>query len=99
MGEAKQKQEKQKLCLNCMLCCKFIVIALAGADLDLCLTRGLSIFHSEKSNKSLVRIPHVCQQLDNGCKIYEDRPDNCRSYDGRQDPTLKEQCLWHKLGK
>lgn len=70
------------LCAACGLCCDgtlFHSVDLSATDrIDVLRARGLTI--KEKRGEAAFRQP--CPAHDgNGCRIYEDRPERCRSYD------------------
>ena len=57
--------------------------------------RGCS-FKIKKNGLHIV-IPAPCPHLNkDGCDIYEMRPEDCKVFDGRNDPLVKDVCLWDK---
>lgn len=91
--------EKQKLCLSCMECCKNVVFTIALKDwrahlAQLYRARGYKYFAVGTDVKVLV--PSVCRQLDLnfGCKMYDIRPTACRVFDGSKHPIMKDYCKW-----
>lgn len=91
-------EEKTKLCLQCKLCCKLLHFAIPYDfnSSQFYLARGLRFSYEPKLDSVMVEIPHVCPHLDEvtGCKIYEDRPDACKSFDCRDIEALKGRRLW-----
>jgi len=60
------------------------------------LARGARLFKSPDS--MWVVFPSKCANLTAfGCKIYEDRPVICKSYDGSKMPFMKGYCKWDEL--
>jgi Fe-S-cluster containining protein len=46
-----------------------------------------------KEDKIYFLVPYPCPNLtDEGCRIYERRPDVCRMYHGKFDPALEKVC-------
>ena len=89
--------EKSKLCILCRWCCKTLYIPLAVGPcfpLDLYATRGIKIMWKSFQPYAIIEnIP--CQHLtEKGCGIYENRPFDCRMYDGRNDLFYKDKCAW-----
>ena len=84
-------------CLDCLECCKNISyeIEMKGPLRlyeEFATVRGLKI-SKVVGNRVYILIPLACPHLTNeGCEIYEFRPEVCRIYDGRRDPALKEKC-------
>lgn len=91
---------KSELCLECLKCCREIGWYVNSRDLHMIHfygTRGCEMF-DDGNGSVLVTMPAVCKQLtDKGCGVYKDRPLVCRTYDGRNDPKLKGECLWNLL--
>ena len=85
---------KSELCLECLECCKFVRIPVLHMTDDLgefFKARGISLSHESGMLFAIIR--HICPWLTpKGCKIYEDRPNICREYDGRDDPVV--DCKW-----
>lgn len=93
------ENNKSKLCLQCMECCRYIGIVSATntqEDREFYELRGFETII--KGGFLIVLMPNVCQHLKvNGCSIYEERPAHCRNYDGREDPFMKDVCLWNSI--
>jgi Fe-S-cluster containining protein len=91
--------EKQRLCLQCLKCCKHIWIHTAFANdclgaIEFYEARGFEIEPSDKG-VLVIKMKHSCPHLtDKGCGIYEKRPYICKLYDGRKDHP---DCKWHQL--
>jgi len=99
MNQKLEKQQKQKLCLECMECCKTVALPLMGFDShtnEFLMVRGCETY---TTNFGLfVLVPSICPYLtENGCSIYELRPHVCQIYDGTQIPFMKDKCKWKEL--
>lgn len=96
-------EEKSALCLQCQKCCKVLPISLRYEP-ESAMFKTISTFFIEHGcdamvigNTFVISVQHVCQHLtEEGCSIYEKRPEVCRNYDGRKDPRLARECLWSK---
>ena len=95
---------KSELCLRCLECCKLFYIPVSP---DL-LARRVIEFHKARGcstillhgNIPVVVIPFQCPHLTpEGCDIYGERPEVCKSYDGTDDPLMKDKCLWFKKNR
>jgi len=94
--------EKQKLCLSCLECCKtlatpFDYYRLSDEDIKFYKMRGAQFFTTNKGPFMVLNFscPHLTE---NGCSIYEERPRICKEYDGREIPFMKGKCKWYELG-
>lgn len=97
-------QERQRLCLKCMLCCKEIAIATAY-DLspdsedgrqarEFWMARGFNILF-EEGVWWLEHLNWPCPELtEHGCRIYDKRPLICAEYDGLADSMMAARCRW-----
>ena len=99
------KEKKEKLCLQCMECCKILAVPITWAEyisadaIEFYMTRGCWFAPITGGRRGLV-IPYPCQHLTpEGCDIYENRPKVCKEYDGRKDPLMKDECLWIKKNR
>jgi len=95
--------KKQALCLTCLKCCKLIAFPTLYPNnkivKELYETRGWLTKYDEKMDTLWIYKEVPCQHLGpKGCLIYNKRPKACKGYDGRNDPILKEDCLWNQLG-
>jgi len=95
---------KQSLCLSCMECCKTIIvptfysIATDRQTIDLFEMRGIEVKRGVAG--PVLLIPCSCQYLsDDGCRIYDSRPDVCKDYDGRKVRVMEDVCKWHRIVK
>ena len=92
---------KQRLCLECLECCKVVAVRAAinpsnKRTREFYEARGCRIIPTEQL--PLVVIPYPCPHLtSSGCNIYDKRPLACRLYDGREDPIMSRICLWGKV--
>ena len=93
------KTKQERLCIKCQACCKLIAIPMkqpSAAAMKFYRTKGCRLAYNSYKVLCLV-VPSICPQLTkDGCKIYDNRPEDCRVYDGRKDPLLKSVCLWDK---
>jgi len=93
--------EKQKLCLSCMECCKTIAIPfdyfkLSDEDFKFYKLRGAKFVTIEQGPFMILDLP--CPHLTSeGCSIYKERLRICREYDGRKVPFMKDKCKWYEL--
>ena len=96
------EKKKQRLCLECMECCKILAVPLAGycaAALEFYNFRNCSIKRISQGRIGVV-IPLPCPHLGpDGCKIYPKRPQACKDYDGTKDPVMRDKCLWIKKNR
>lgn len=88
--------KKKRLCLQCQACCKLVYIptnAMSQKDLSFYFARGIKFIRVKGT--PCAAVPSICPQLTKqGCKIYDSRPEDCRDYNGLEDPILKDICLW-----
>lgn len=94
-------EEKSKLCLECMECCKILTFPIKY-DLETTsfyLARGMQLHYEHRYDVFVVEVPHICEQLDEekGCMIYKDRPDACKHFDGRNYAATEGRCKWPKV--
>lgn len=86
----------RKLCLQCQACCKLIYIPTSRPNrenLKFYTARGIRFINN--NGVFCAAVPSVCPQLTpQGCKMGDNRPEDCKAYDGRKDPLLKSVCLW-----
>ncbi len=92
------QKTKSELCIECQECCKTIKMPNTGFlsfhARTLYEARGFTI--STEDGNVFIVIPHTCQHLTpEGCAIYNTRPQACKVYDGRTDPTVN--CRWKEL--
>ncbi len=96
--------KKQKLCIECKKCCTNIAVY-THPDFYNCSAKEVRDFYKMRgfgvqkdSGAYLLSFDFPCPNLtDNGCKIYEKRPQSCRDYNGLED--FGEECLWSGLNK
>ncbi|NLI30459.1 MAG: YkgJ family cysteine cluster protein [Nitrospiraceae bacterium] len=103
---AKQRRtKKQRLCIACRKCCQELGVFTLNAFYEdppedvihFYQTRGCSITPHE-SGLLYLSIKMPCPHLtDDGCAIYEDRPQICRKYSGLEE--FGDACLWAGLKK
>lgn len=92
------EKRKSDLCLRCLECCKVLLFRVQADKLtvEFYETRGFKIYRPAPG-LHFVEVPYECQHLTGfGCKIYPERPEVCRIYDGRKHPVMKTKCLWAK---
>jgi len=82
-------------CKGCTECCKELAFQFDGmvdsTFREFYKVRGCMLRYLKDS--TFLTIPTPCQHLrDYGCKIYDERPENCRQFDGRTHPLLKGIC-------
>jgi Fe-S-cluster containining protein len=94
-------EHKQQLCLSCLKCCKVIGVPISSyyASIpqvhEFYTTRGGRVVPYK--DFTLIVFPFPCPHLtEQGCSIYQSRPNACRAYDGTKDPIMKDECLWGK---
>jgi len=93
------EKKKQRLCLQCMECCKLLAIPLTDISkeaIEFYTARGcwIDALHGGRIG---VIIPFPCPHLTpQGCNIYDTRPKACRDSDGTKDPLVRDKCLWIK---
>ncbi len=96
------KKKKEKLCLQCMECCKNLAVpieSISPETIEFYIVRNCRIA-SILGGKRGVVIPLPCPHLTpEGCDIYSKRPLACRQYDGTKDPLMKDKCLWIKKNR
>lgn len=88
--------KKKKLCLQCQACCRLVYIPTKLPDKrDEPFYKARGIKFIKVKGTLHAAIPSRCPNLTvAGCAIYNNRPDACKDYDGREDPLLKDICLW-----
>ena len=90
--------KKSKLCIACQACCKVFYVPTrvkSKEEMELYKLRGCKVANF-KGNQVII-VPLHCPQLTpQGCRIYGNRPDVCKAYDGTKDPLMKHKCLWIK---
>lgn len=103
MDELINTSERQALCLKCLACCKRLQFpadrfGLSEDDMMFYKTRGCT-FNMQKGI-FFIAMHNICPQLTaRGCKIYDSRPLACQIYDGRNDPLVKDVCLWDEKNR
>lgn len=92
--------KKSELCLKCLKCCSYIGVVSSGNPNNFFERNFYKVRGCEtlvKNNKLIVIMPFKCPHLtEKGCDIYDRRPLICKEYDGREDPFMKDKCLWGK---
>lgn len=92
---------RHELCMGCMNCCKYMAFQTFNPtkeQLHFYQTRGFEVVDEGRGWKAL-KFMAPCPHLDaeQGCLIYENRPQLCRDFDGRNTNTLKGECAWETL--
>jgi len=76
--------DQQRKCLECRQCCEYLqvpVTMLSMEVIDFFLFRGEQMFINSNNGVLTLRIYKPCQYLtENGCSIYENRPEICRNF-------------------
>jgi len=86
------KEEKEKICLDCRLCCQYIGFVGSGAIAAFMETWGYEMKPIGNDEFAAI-LHHPCQHItEKGCAIYDRRPSFCRSYWACQDPALSHLC-------
>ena len=91
-----EKTNNQK-CIECQACCKYISFHFPKKG-DLYLYQEFAnIRNAEyvkvKNGNVYFRFPSLCRYLkEDGCSIYNMRPQICKNYDGRFDPAMEDLC-------
>ncbi len=86
------------ICVECQECCKWLTFVLHVPDreyfTEVYEARGCTVRKELSGDRLIVMVPQTCQHLDAqlGCLIYEDRPQYCVSYDGREDFFMYDKC-------
>jgi Fe-S-cluster containining protein len=95
-----ERNRRSRLCLKCLKCCHMIVFPTQYSEFDsfareLYEKRGWTVRAYKK--KLWMNKEKTCRHLTpQGCTIYHTRPAACKIYDGRQDPAMRDECLWGK---
>ena len=104
----KKLNEKNKLCLECLECCKKVSLPIIVPE-NFDINKNFYLFEEWAAVREIeiietvdniiwMAVPYPCQHLtENGCKIYDYRPIICRMYDARKDPAARKKCLWNKI--
>ena len=75
------KTEEQKMCIACQFCCHHLELVLektAAPFIELSTVRGIPL--TEVNGRWVTLFPNSCQHITkDGCAIYEDRPELCRT--------------------
>ncbi|MBI5641062.1 MAG: YkgJ family cysteine cluster protein [Nitrospirae bacterium] len=99
------QNEKERLCLSCMKCCREVIVythpVLYSCPAEMLVefyqARGFSVTRL-KEDAIILSFKHDCQHLTPaGCDIYDQRPEACRDYSGIED--FGDECLWSQLKK
>jgi Fe-S-cluster containining protein len=96
------KKRKQKLCLECQNCCKYLHFILPpNTERTLIIyykERGLIVEEIEEGpwqGYYILELYIPCVHLtEDGCNIYDNRPRYCREYDGLNDIAMRKKCMW-----
>lgn len=89
--------EGGNICKYCQECCRWLTFVL-GEEVykhfeEFYKARGCQVFYLEDSGDYAVMVHSTCQYLTStGCAVYEQRPQECRKYDGRKDQFMKDKC-------
>jgi len=91
---------KSELCLKCLRCCKILKLTFEAPPSPMMTefykVRGCKVGYDAENRYFFLAIPYTCPQLtENGCAIYENRPQACKDYDGRFDCTV--DCMWKEI--
>lgn len=89
--------DKSAACLRCLACCKVIALPLfPGISHEFYRdTRGIEL--KTILGVTWAVLPNSCQHLtEKGCAIYQTRPQECRDFDGRENPFVQDKCQWPK---
>ena len=88
----------KEICIKCGLCCNYATFNLpisycseeGRLHTEYYKARGFDIFYNSSENYIAIRIYSPCPNLvlEQGCKVYEYRPELCRLYDGKKDPFI-----------
>ncbi len=95
------EEQKSQLCLSCQACCKLSYVEVSQnlqnqPNLTFLSFKGFEFFTQGEHLFLILKKP--CQHLTpKGCKVYAERPQACKGFDGRKDPLIAKQCLWNKL--
>jgi hypothetical protein len=109
MEKSEIEIKKSQLCLQCMACCKKLVMALPDMYVGVRLVakefyeaRGHRVRYSLIHKNFYIVFDEVCPHLTKkGCDIYDTpkMPLNCKIFDGRNHEETRGECLWNKLDK
>ena len=103
MTKEELSREKQKLCKECLLCCKLLVVYIQNPERlteerAFWKARGWVLQDTSDNGFRIVTDQFPCPQLTPfGCKIYAARPIICQRYSGLADPIIRGKCKWNKL--
>ena len=93
-------EKGQQECLKCGECCKWLTFSVSippnmfARYLNYYKTHGCRIIKVKKDQGHIaLMVPSVCHKYSfgQGCVVYNDRPQLCRLYDGRNDPNIRCQ--------
>jgi len=97
-------KKKQKLCKECQLCCKLLVVYIQAPtriteEREFWKARGWLLQGTpDYPGFRIVTDKFPCPQLTPfGCKIYHSRPIICQRYSGLADPLVRGKCKWNEL--
>lgn len=92
-------KEESKICLSCLECCHWVTFTvptprltfLKERFLDFYKARGFKTVDNDTTIEIVIRTtcPHLTKQ---GCDIYPQRPEVCKTYDGRLDRHMGDYC-------
>src|SRR5574340_112937 len=91
---------KQRLCIECRKCCSNIAVYThpdfyrSSAEEVLAFYKMRGIRVKKEKGAFLLSFPLPCPHLtEDGCSIYEHRPQSCRAYNGIEDLDRKSTRL------
>jgi len=104
------EKEKSRLCLSCLECCKWLRFDCGIEERFMGQVEEMTAFYQMRGCRTrvvrdvkgvyllCVLIPQTCKYLTpKGCRIYPNRPDACKRYDGTKDIMMADLCKWRKL--
>jgi Fe-S-cluster containining protein len=95
-------KQREKLCIECQLCCKLLAVPSGFAPDAQPEARAFFKVRGDATvivNGILfVIVAKPCQHLTAfGCAIYHERPRPCREFNGLRDPIMRQHCKWKDI--
>lgn len=92
------EDQKQELCIKCQFCCRYMIRDIIPHPDRQAFNNAWGLMSITDGQHMAVMLPHACQQItDTGCKIYKDRPEVCKKFQGGDTERMWIPfCLWYE---
>ena len=84
----------KKNCDGCTICCDSLTFGykkpLSKSAVKFYKSYGCKLYYNAEKKLTIIKVPLRCRHVtDNGCAIYENRPEECRMLDCDKHPLFK----------